>query len=73
MLYNFRRYIAERFMEDILDEDFAMGIREGMARQSATLRIRLDYNRTRQIELGMTKTQLIGYDKAVEAVDDYTR
>ena len=73
MLNNFKRWFAERFLEDILDEDYAMGIREGMRAQSATVRIKLDYNRTRQLAVGMTKTEAKGYDRCVEALNDYLK
>ena len=73
MLYNFRRWVAETFMEDILDEDYALGLREGIRGLSSTIRVKMDFNRTRQVNMGMTKTEAKGYDKCVEALNDYLK
>lgn len=65
-----RYWIADRFFTRELDEAFSMGIREGQRRLSSELRVRMDYKRTRAAELGMTKTQTIGYDRCMEVVQD---
>ena len=69
-LSEIRHRITERFFERELDEAFIMGINEGKRRQASHLRVDLDYKRTRAKELGLTKTQLIGYDRCMEVVKD---
>lgn len=62
--------IADRLFERELDEAFFLGIKEGKSRQASRLRVLMEYKKTRSRELGMTKTQAIGYDKCVEVVTD---
>ena len=69
-LSEIRYRITERFFERELDEAFIMGLKEGKRRQASHLRVDLDYKRTRAKELGLTKTQLIGYDRCMEVVKD---
>ena len=70
MFSEWKYKIADRFFERELDEAFILGIKEGKRRQASHLRVDLDYKRTRAKELGLTKTQLIGYDRCMEVVKD---
>ena len=69
-LSEIRYQIAERFFERELDDAFSMGLKEGKRRQASHLRVDLEYKRTRAKETGLTKTQLIGYDRCMEVVKD---
>tara|TARA_R110000822_G_scaffold75940_1_gene182659 strand:- start:239 stop:469 length:231 start_codon:yes stop_codon:yes gene_type:complete len=70
MFRELRYKIADRLFERELDEAFFLGIREGQSRQASKLRVQMEYKKTRSRELGMTKTQAIGYDRCVEVVTD---
>lgn len=65
-----RYRIADRLFSRELDEAFQLGLKEGKRRLASELRVRMDYKRTRAAELGMTKTQKIGYDRCAEVVRD---
>lgn len=65
-----RYKIADWLFARELDEAFDMGIREGQRRLSSELRVRMGYKKTRAEELGMTKTQAIGYERCMEVVQD---
>ena len=69
-LSEIRYRITERFFERELDAAFIMGLKEGKRRQASHLRVNLEYKRTRAKETGLTKTQLIGYDRCMEVVKD---
>ena len=69
-LSEIRYQITERFFERELDEAFLMGVKEGKKRQASRLRVELEYKRARAKEIGLTKTQLIGYDRCMEVVKD---
>lgn len=60
--------IADWLFEAELDEAFNHGVKEGERRLSSILRVEMDYKKTRAAELGMTKTQTLGYDRCVEVV-----
>ena len=70
MFSEWKYKIADRFFERELDEAFILGIKEGKRRQASHLRVDLEYKRTRAKETGLTKTQLIGYDRCMEVVKD---
>jgi len=62
--------IADRLFEYELDEAYNLGVKSGKDNQASRLRVMMDYKRTRATELGMTKTQTLGYDRCVEVVTD---
>lgn len=70
MFSEWKYKIADRFFERELDEAFILGIKEGKRRQASHIRVDMEYKRTRAKELGLTKTQLIGYDRCMEVVKD---
>ena len=70
MFSEWKYRIADRLFERELDEAFFLGIKEGKSRQASHLRVLMEYKKTRSRELGMTKTQAIGYDRCVEVVTD---
>lgn len=65
-----RYKVADRLFERELDEAFDLGRKAGRQMQAAHLRVQMDYKRTRNLEMGMTKTQALGYDRCMEVVTD---
>jgi hypothetical protein len=63
MINNIKRFVAERFLEDILDEDFLMGIREGRTRG-----LRADIMYLENIIKGENKTNAKGLQVAIDAL-----
>lgn len=70
MFSEWKYRIADFLFERELDEAFAHGIKEGKRRQASHIRVDMEYKRTRARETGLTKTQLIGYDRCMEVVKD---
>ncbi len=62
--------IADRFFEYELDEAYRLGMKQGRGTLAADLRVRMQWRRDRNTELGMTKTQSIGWDKCMDEVRD---
>lgn len=69
MFYNFRYRLAELLFSDILDDDFALGTRNGVEGVEAKIRVRGQFARTRY-KARATKTKLEGYDAAMRDVQD---
>ena len=59
--------IADKLFTYELDDAYQMGIREGATFSTRKISFNLELKRNRQ---DMTKTQQIGYDKAVEILKD---
>lgn len=73
MFSEWKYRIADFLFERELDEAFIHGIKEGKRRQASHIRVDMEYKRTRARETGLTKTQLIGYDRCMEVVKDALR
>ena len=62
--------IADRLFNTELDEAFNSGYRHGKSIQASQLRVMMEYKKDRERELGMTKTQALGYERCLEVVTD---
>ena len=62
--------IADRLFNNELDEAFNLGIQQGKNTQAAHVRVMMEYKKDRERELGMTKTQALGYERCLEVVTD---
>jgi hypothetical protein len=65
--------IADLLFTQAMDEAFASGIRAGRESQASKLRVVMDYKKNRSGQIGMTKTQAIGYERCMEVVADAIR
>jgi len=70
MFTELRYKIADRLFNTELDEAFNSGYRHGKSIQASQLRVMMEYKKNRERELGMTKTQALGYDRCLEVVTD---
>jgi hypothetical protein len=70
MMKELKYKIADLLFSKELDETFQMGIREGKAQQGSIIRVSLEYQKNRSRQHGITKAQLIGFEKCMEAVND---
>ena len=70
MFTEIRYKIADRLFTTQLDEAFNSGYRHGKSIQASQLRVMMEYKKDRERELGMTKTQALGYDRCLEVVTD---
>jgi hypothetical protein len=61
---------ADRFFEYELDEAFRHGQVAGRQYLASRIRVEMEYKKTRLKNLNLTKTQEIGYEKAMEVVQD---
>lgn len=61
-----KEWIAERFFERELDESYALGVREGMRCAAQTISFRVGIR-----EKELTKTQLIGLNRALDVINDF--
>ena len=67
MFYEVKYFIADRLFNYELDEAFRHGMQEGAQYATTWLTMRAEINRER---IKMTKTQVAGYDKALEVIKD---
>ena len=70
MFTELRYKIADLLFTTELDEAFNSGYRHGKSIQASQLRVMMEYKKDRERELGMTKTQALGYDRCLEVVKD---
>jgi len=70
MFTELRYKIADRLFTTELDEAFNSGYRHGKSIQASQLRVMMEYKKDRERELGMTKTQALGYERCLEVVTD---
>ncbi len=67
VIYEMKYWIADKFFNYELDEAFRHGMQEGAQYATTWLTMRVEINRER---IKMTKTQVAGYDKAIEVIKD---
>lgn len=67
MYYELKYWIADKCFNYELDEAFRHGMQEGAQYATTWLTMRAEINRER---IKMTKTQVVGYDKALEVIKD---
>lgn len=61
---------ADRFFEYELDEAFRLGQLETRRHIKSIIKVEMEYKKIRMKNLNLTKTQEIGYEKAMEIVQD---
>ena len=70
MFTELKYQIADRLFKRELDEAFTSGFSYGQNTQASQLRVMMEYKKDRERELGMTKTQALGYERCLEVVTD---
>lgn len=61
---------ADRFFEYELDEAFRLGQLESRRHIKSIINVEMEYRKTRMKSLGLTKTQEVGYEKAIQTIQD---
>lgn len=61
---------ADRFFEYELDEAFRLGQLESRRHIKSIINVEMEYRKTRMKALGLTKTQEVGYEKAIQTIQD---
>ena len=64
---------ADRFFEYELDEAFRLGQLESRRHIKSIINVEMEYKKTRMKSLGLTKTQEVGYEKAMQTIQDLIR